>query len=75
LRSGGSQAATEISMLRGYLEELKEKLREKERLAASGKEQGRREAIEQTSRLIREKRRLEALVKELSAGGRAPALE
>jgi chromosome segregation ATPase len=67
LREDRAQAATEISMLRGYLEELKEKVREKERQILGEREESRRREGEQATRLLREKRKLEAHLREISA--------
>jgi hypothetical protein len=54
-------------MLRGYLEELREKIREKDRQILAEKEEMKKEAAEQATRILREKRKLETLVRELSA--------
>jgi chromosome segregation ATPase len=67
LREDRAQAATEITMLRGYLEELKEKVREKERQILGEREESRRREGEQATRLLREKRKLEAHLREISA--------
>jgi chromosome segregation ATPase len=67
LREDRAQAATEITMLRGYLEELKEKVREKERQILGEREESRRREGEQATRLLREKRKLEAHLREIGA--------
>ena len=67
LEADRSRTDTEIAMLRGYLEELREKIREKDRQILAEKEEMKKEAAEQATRILREKRKLETLVRELSA--------
>ena len=50
------------------MEDLKTKLREKDRLLESGREETRQRMGEETARLLREKRKLEALVRDLRSG-------
>ena len=59
--------------VRGYLDELKEKLREKERRILEQKSETRREASQYATRLLREKRKLEAFVADLTSARSAPA--
>jgi nucleoprotein TPR len=74
LRAERAQSSTEISMLRGYLEDLKEKLREKETELLAAREEGRRESAAEAARILREKRRVEALLQGLETA-RASASE
>jgi len=54
-------------MLRAYLEELKEKVREKDRLLLERRAEAREGAAREVARVLLEKRKLEAFVRDLSA--------
>jgi hypothetical protein len=59
-------------MLRGYLEELKEKVREKERALLERRADARELASQEVARVIREKRKLEAFVRDATAARAGP---
>ena len=69
LRVTSEQVKTEVAMVRTYLDELKEKLKEKERKILEQKAEIRRESGDQAARLLREKRKLESFVEDLSSAG------
>ena len=63
LRASSTQLETEVVILRGQLEELKGVVEEKRQSLRAEKERSRRRSGEEAARILREKRKLEALVR------------
>lgn len=68
LRAEHSRLDAEVAILRGYVEDLKKKIGDKDRLIEERRQEARKQLGEESTRLLREQRKLEALVRDLRSG-------